>query len=245
MRGLSALFLAAGLMVKAIEEIGVADLEPAVLENQLVPWTSEASPPQMSEFVQLFHAVDSLNTRHQPYILQFVGSVPGEGVSTVASSFVEIAASQAGNPVLLIDCNPSTGDADNSVSLIDSFLQTGRINEAVQAAPGRLGIGIARLSTAKDARLNINAASLGNLFKLAKKIFPIIVLDCPPASLAPESLALTRFCNCTVLVIEAETTSRKVVAETKQAIERFDGRLIGAVFNRSKNYLPPWLDSWL
>jgi Mrp family chromosome partitioning ATPase len=232
-------------MIKAVEDIGVADIDAVTADSQLVPWTPDASHPQISEFVQLFHAIDSLNSRHEPYVLQFVGSVPGEGVSTVASSFVEIAASQAGNPVLLIDCNPSASNAAGSLSLIDAFLQTGRINEAIHAAPGHLGIGIARLSSTKDARLNINAASLGNLFKLAKKIFPIIVLDCPPATLSPESLALARFCNCTVLVIEAETTSRKVVAETKQAIERFDGQIIGVVFNRSKAYLPRWLDGWL
>ena len=83
------------------------------------------------------------------------------------------------------------------------------------------------------------------LFDLAKKSFPIVVLDCPPASLTPKSLALARFCDGTVLVIEAETTSRPTIAETKQALERFDGQIIGIVFNQYKTYIPRWLDRWL
>jgi protein-tyrosine kinase len=232
-------------MIKAVGDIGLADIASAISDNPLIPWASDVMLPQIPEFVQLFHAINSLNTRHQPFILQFIGSVPGEGVSTIASSFVEIAASQRGNPVLLIDCNPSAATAGGAPSLIDAFHETGSINAAIQAAPGHPGIGLARLSTAKNARLTINAASLDNLLKLAKNDFPIVILDCPPASLTPESLALARFCSCTVLVVEAETTSRKTIAETKRALERFDGNIIGVVFNQYKTYIPRWLDHWL
>ena len=151
--------------------------------------------------MQLFHAISTLNANHQPYVLQFTGSVPGEGVSTIASSFVQIAASQQGKPVLLIDCNAPATKAASSPSLIDAFHETGSINAAIQPAPGRPGIGLAQLSTEEDGRLNIDAGDLRKLFELAKRAFPIIVLDCPPACLTPESLALARFCDGTVLVI--------------------------------------------
>jgi Mrp family chromosome partitioning ATPase len=58
-------------------------------------------------------------------------------------------------------------------------------------------------------------------------------------------LALARFCDGTVLVVEAETTSRQSVDETKQALERFDGQIIGVVFNHYKSYIPRWLDRWI
>jgi Mrp family chromosome partitioning ATPase len=232
-------------MIKSVEEIGLADIDTALPDNQLIPWASESTPPCIPELVQLFHAINSLNTHHQPYMLQFVGSVPGEGVSMIASSFIEISASQCGYPVLLVNCSPKAANTDRTLSLIDAYLQTGSINQAIRPADGHPGIGLARLSTKKDARLNINAASLGDLFKLAKREFSIVVLDCPPASMSPESLALARFCNCSVLVVEAESTSRKMVAKTKQALERFDGNIVGVVFNKYQSYIPRWLNNWL
>jgi Mrp family chromosome partitioning ATPase len=227
-------------LIQAVEEFGRARV-PEV--PSIAPEPAEAAS-RIPELVQLFHAINALNTHHQPYVLQFIGSVPGEGVSMIASSFIEIAA-QRGKPVLLIDCNISDGDAAAPPSLIDAFHETGSIDAAITAAPGHPGIGLARLSTAEDSRLEIDSADLRKLFELAKQSFPIVVLDCPPASLTPESLALARFCDGTVLVVEAEATSRPAIAETRQALERFDGQIIGVVFNRSKNYIPRWLDRWL
>ncbi len=231
-------------MIKAVEELGRAEIDSVSRDKRLVPLASNA-PPRVPQLIQLFHAISTLNANHQPYVLQFVGSVPGEGVSTIASGFVQIAASQQGKPVLLVDCNAPAPQAVPSPSLIDAFHETGAINAAIQPAPGRLGIGYARLSTAEDGRLNIDAGDLRKLFELAKKAFPIIVLDCPPACLTPESLALARFCDGTVLVIGAEAASRQTIAETKQALERFDGQIIGVVFNQYKTYIPRWLERWL
>jgi Mrp family chromosome partitioning ATPase len=231
-------------MIETVNEIGLADIE-APPDGRLIPLDLDAAAPRVPELIQLFHAVSSLNANHQAYILQFVGSVRGEGVSTIASSFVEIAAAQQGDPVLLIDCSPGAEPVAGVLSLIDAFRETGSVIAAIQAAPGRPGIGLARLSTAKDARLNVNAANLSALLKIAKQSFPVVVLDCPPVSLVPESLALARFCDGTVLVVEAETTSRKTIAETKQALERFDGQIIGVVLNQCKTYIPHWLNQLL
>jgi Mrp family chromosome partitioning ATPase len=227
-------------LFKAAAEFGRAKIS----DNPLMPPESSAPPARIYELVQLFHAINALNTHHQPYVLQFMGSVPGEGVSMIASSFVELA-SQRGKPVLLVDCNPSAAGTTAAPSLIDTFHETGTIDGAIHAEPGSPSVGLARLSTAEDARLNIEATDLRELFDMAKKSFPIVVLDCPPASLTPESLALARFCDGTVLVVKAESTSRPTVSETKQAIERFDGQIIGVVFNRYKTYIPHWLDRWL
>jgi Mrp family chromosome partitioning ATPase len=223
-------------LIKAVEEFGRAKI-PADPADPVAP------PARVSELVQLFHAISALNTHSQAYVLQFIGSVPGEGVSMIASSFIEIA-SQRGKPVLLVDCHSREGDA-TSPSLIDALHETGGIDSAIEAAPGHPGISVARLSSAEHARLDIDPADLRQLFELAKKSFPVVVLDCPPASQTPESLALARFCDGTVLVVEAEATSRQTIAETKQALERFDGQIIGVVFNRYKTYIPRWLERWI
>ena len=113
-------------MIKTVEELGRAEVASVTLDKRFAPPASDAPPPRIPELIQLFHAINALNTHHQPYVLQFMGSVPGEGVSMIASSFIEIAA-QRGKPVLLIDCNPSAAEAAAAPSLIDAIHKTGSI----------------------------------------------------------------------------------------------------------------------
>ncbi|SFK74584.1 CpsD/CapB family tyrosine-protein kinase [Methylocapsa palsarum] len=231
-------------IIEAVGTLGRAKV-PLISEERPAPPVPGGNPTpalRIPELVQLFHAINSLNARDQPYILQFIGSVPGEGVSTIAASFVEIAASQRTKQILLIDCNPASGAATQPPSLIDAFHETGSIDAAIRTAADHQRIKLARLSTAEDARLGIDAADLRRLLELAAKSFPVIVLDCPPAIQAPESLALARYCDGTVIVVAAETTARSVIDQTKRALERFDANIIGMVFNQQKNYIPRWLD---
>jgi Mrp family chromosome partitioning ATPase len=241
--GLFRRFLATNkAIIEAVEELGRAKV-PLIPDEPQAPPAPDPTPPlRIPELVQLFHAINSLNAQDQSYILQFIGSVPGEGVSTIATSFVEIAASQRTKQILLIDCNPSSGDDSQPPSLIDAYHEAGTIDAAIQTAAGHQRIKLARLSTAEDARLGIDAADLRKLFELAAKNYPVIVLDCPPVSRAPESLALARYCDGTVIVVAAETTARPVIDETKRALERFDANIIGMVFNQQINYIPRWLD---
>lgn len=229
-------------VMEAAEELGRAKV-PLIPDEPLNSPAPDPTPPlRIPELVELFHAINSLNAQDQPYILQFIGSVPGEGVTTIAASFVEIAASQRTKKILLIDCNPAPRAAAQPPSLIDAYHEAGSIDAAIQTVPGHPRIKLARLSSAEDARLGIDAVDLRKLFELAAKSFPVIVLDCPPVSQAPESLALARYCDGTVIVVAAETTARPVIDETKRALERFDANIIGMVFNRQKNYIPRWLD---
>jgi Mrp family chromosome partitioning ATPase len=201
------------------------------------------------EFLHLFHAIKALSTPNKSFVLQFVASVHCEGTSTAASGFVETAATHSRKPVLLIDCTPIGGKAapfrSSMQSLIDTFYETGAIDNAIQPAPNFPGVMLSRLSGADDGLLNIDSGDLSRLLDLARQAFPIIVLDCSPATEEPESLALARYSDGTVLVVRAEVTPRPLVAETKQSIERFGGQLVGVVFNRNSIYIPRWLQGWV
>jgi len=235
-------------MIKVLQAIGRA--RTGLVPTERIAAGSAALKPasirRASEFVHLFHAVNALNPKDQPFVLQFIASVHREGTSTVALGFVEAAASQGAKPILLVDCNPAGETAApvrlSAPSLIDAFHETGAINAGIQPVPGFQRVALARLSAADDALLNIDCGDLRRLFDLAKQTFPIIVLDCPPATEATESLALARFSDGTVLVVRAEVTPRPLIAETKQAVERFGGQFIGVVFNQRRIYIPRWLD---
>jgi hypothetical protein len=235
-------------MNSLFKSLGVASFAPA--ERIATGALNPISVPRVPQFVQLFHAINALNTNDRPFILQFVASVHGEGTSTIATSFVEVVAgSPSAKRALLVDCNPDAeapARAKSLVpSLIDAFHEFGSVDVAIKWARGSPGVGLTRLSSGNDSLLNISAGDLRQLFDLVMQSFPIIVFDCPPAKEAPESLALARYCDGTVLVVRAESTPRPIVAATKQAVERFGGQIIGVVFNQCSTYIPIWLDRWL
>jgi Mrp family chromosome partitioning ATPase len=202
--------------------------------------------PSRPEFVRLFHAVSSLNSRDQPFVLQFLSSTKGEGTSTVAANFVRAATAEHSRWGLLIDCAPrgramTQRPRSNRPSLIEAFQSSGTIEAAIHAVPGNSAMMVARLAYSANPLVFIDAAELRRLFDLIKQTFPIIALDCSPVDECPDSLAMARHCDGTVLVVRAETTPRNAIVETRVAIDRFGGQLIGLVFNRCRTYLPAWL----
>jgi Mrp family chromosome partitioning ATPase len=73
------------------------------------------------------------------------------------------------------------------------------------------------------------------------KQYDYVVLDGPPIDEAPESIALSSKVDGVILVIDASRTRGKIALRAKKRIEESGGRLLGAVLNRRRYYVPDWL----
>jgi Mrp family chromosome partitioning ATPase len=69
---------------------------------------------------------------------------------------------------------------------------------------------------------------------------PVIVLDSPPAD-SPEAAALSRYCDGSVLVVQAGRTRQAEIETAKTLIERLGGQTVGVVLNRERSVLPRWM----
>jgi Mrp family chromosome partitioning ATPase len=208
------------------------------------PW-QHARPRRVPELVRLFHATNALNAEYRPFVLQFIGSTRGEGTSTLAAGFAMLAATERAKSVLLVDCGGAPNRAavtdHEGPSLIRAFQETGSTDSAIQPVPAMNGLAVATLARSANPLLELDGGELRELWDVTKRRYPIIVLDCPPASTDPDSLGLAQYADGTVLVVRAESTRQAVIGATKEAIERFGGQLVGVVFNRRKTYIPDWL----
>lgn len=207
------------------------------------PITGEADgvwPPrdtdlrQMPEMIRLFHAIQALNAESRPLALQIVSSRSGEGTSTVAAGLARVAAAERGNPVLLVDAAGQTSDRR-------PMLFDGSEGSGVWASPHDADLHLARLRIQPAILKTFSAAELQRRLQLLHEQYPLTVIDCPPVSESCDALALSRCCDGTILVVCAETSRREVVSAARDAIERMGGRVIGAVFNKRKMYIPSWL----
>lgn len=212
-----------------------------------VPECRESWPPcavgvlQTPEILRLFYAIQATNADSRPIVLQVLSSVQGEGTSTVASGLARVAA-EHGASVLLLDAGYHADSRYPAV--IEVSCSSGHIDNAVRSSFHQR-LFLARLAGEPESLRSFAAADLFSLLQELKQQYSFVVLDCPPTTKSPDSLALSRCCDGTILVVRAEITRRAVVTAAKDAIERFGGHVIGLVLNRRHMYIPSWLYRFL
>jgi Mrp family chromosome partitioning ATPase len=203
--------------------------------------TRERPPFQLDpDLVMLFYSIDAMRSDDEAFVLQFIAATPGEGTTTMAWGFAVAAALERSQPVLIISCDNQ--EAAGAVpTLIDAARDRGAIEEAIQPVEPMKRLFQARLSSTANPLLEIDGADLRELFAELKDTFSVIVLDCSAATIASDSLAISRYCDGTALVVRADHARRQVINWTKSSIERFGGNVIGTVFNDRKKYIPDWI----
>jgi Mrp family chromosome partitioning ATPase len=193
-------------------------------------------------FVQLYYALEARRTSStSPMTVQFVSPSPGAGVSTVASGYACVAAMGRPTPVLFVDASCRSGRhtiaASNVPPLVEAF-ECG-INLSEATVPARNGENLlwARLCDHPDALLELGGDRLQDLFSLLSSMHQLIVLD--SASIErPEAAVLSRYCDGSLLVLEAGVTSQAQVDIACRRLKQFGGLAVGVVLNRERHSLP-------
>lgn len=221
-------------------------MEPAGPAGGVLPEPEPRLPEQPErarELVQLYYAIDSRRADNGPLVLQFVAATAGEGTSTVARGFAAVACAERSQPVLYVDCDSgrTSMPGDPESSLIAAFKAGQPIKGATVPVPDIANLSRAVLSPNPHPVLSLEAGEFRRLIDAVRNDFAITVLDTPAAMTTPDSVALSRFCDGTILVVRAETVKATLVESAKREIERAGGQLIGAVLNRRRMYIPDWL----
>jgi len=218
-----------------------------------------------ADFVQLHYAIEALRSEARPVVLQFVSAGAGEGTSTVATGFAAVAASERPGAVLVVSCgepaaNVARADAGRGFVAgagpgatgapagLPSLIEAAAAGQAASAAVWRdgahAGLLRARLGMSAHPLMEIGSDALRRLLNGLGERYATVVLDCAPAS-SPDSAALSRHCDGTVLVVRAGVARVSAVRQAHVAVERAGGHVVGVVLNRRRRALPPWLDRLL
>ena len=210
-----------------------------------------------SDFVQLHYAIEALRSEDRPVVLQFVSSSAGEGTSTVVAGFAAVAASERPGAVLVVSCGGTDADAARAgiggsaggepaglASLIEAVAAGRQAEAAVWRDAACEGLLRARLGVSAHPLLEIGPGALRRLLNGLGERYATVVLDCAPAT-SPDSAALSRHCDGTVLVVRAGTARVAAIDQARIAVERAGGHVVGVVLNRRRRPLPPWLERLL
>jgi capsular exopolysaccharide synthesis family protein len=196
------------------------------------------------EMVTLSRSIDALLETSPKKVLQFIGSQPGEGTSTVVRDFAMVSAAKLGKTVLLLDADTRSPIQYLSFNLQPEFgwEEILRNKRTFKKAICRIGKTSLYVYPTPPGSASLPKAlfspGIKEFWEEAKEKFDLILIDSAPASASPDGIALSRFMDGVVLVLSADKTRKPVAESLKNQILQNGGNLLGMVFNNRRYYIP-------
>lgn len=177
----------------------------------------------------------------------------GDGVSTTAHNLATALASGYMTKVLLVDLNPNMRNANTSksgasndiLSLIENVKslpkqQDDHLPNTLSATPGEIFVVASKPGLVCSSNL-VQSESFKNLIDLFKAQFDYVILDAPPVSASSGCLALGAQVDGVVLVLRSEHTRQGVAKNAREQLEDAGAKMLGAIINMKKYYIPAFI----
>jgi succinoglycan biosynthesis transport protein ExoP len=79
----------------------------------------------------------------------------------------------------------------------------------------------------------MDSDAMREFLKEQRDVFDFIIVDCPPALVVSDSLALAPLVDAVLVVADAKVTDRDTIDLLRDQIEQVGGKIVGSVLNRS------------
>lgn len=173
----------------------------------------------------------------KPYkTLLVTSAAPMEGKTTVAS-YIAVAMAQAGQKVVLVDCDMrrprihKVFDRTNDLGLTSALLEIGALDEAVaETRIPNLSVLCCGPIPPNPAEL-LHSESFLRVLDALKRRFDRVVIDSPPVVPVTDATILSTRVDAAVLVVRAGKTTKEFGKRAVRSIRGVGGNLVGAVLN--------------
>ena len=226
-------------------DLGVRESAPtspeAVSEELFLPLTLGLESEK--EMVTLYQNIEAPVGQVRKKIIQFLGSHPGEGTSTIAWDFARFVASRLGKKVLFLEgdtANPSGpfSGGGRRVSL-EETVHRGEEVEKAFAHSKETGLSVGLVAREEGSLIHfLESEDRAPVWDRLKEHFDLVVIDSPPLSASSAGLVFCRRADGVVLVLEADRTRGPVAEKAKEQIQKNGGNILGVVFNKRKFHIP-------
>jgi len=203
------------------------------------------------EMVGMHRNIDSLLRDSPRKILQFIGSSPSEGVSTIVREYAALAVAKMGKSVLILDAAQGNGDQRNFFRINNNRGWDEAVTDfdAIEKTICRIGdsnLYVSCLSHPPGTiRQLFDSYRFKDFYECLKMRFDLVLVDSSPVTTAIDSIALSRCADGVVLVVEAEKTRWPVAMSVKESIMKNGGNILGMILNKRRFYIPKYIYSRL
>ena len=217
------------------------------LPEILLPKDTGPQPPGQEigeQMLTLYQSIDILLPQVKQRTIQFIGSRPGEGTSTIAREFARICATQIGKSVLLLDGDRHQSTQGHFFGIhkkygwIDAMVKAGSVDEAIHQI-GECKLFVSPSSNSSTSTPEIfDSPRFEGFWRSLRARFDLILIDSPPFTVSPDGLAIASRVDGVILVVEADKTRWQTAKNVKERITRIGGNILGIVFNKRRYYIP-------
>ena len=188
---------------------------------------------------------------HEPAVLRdlmVVAAQHAEGTTTTAALFASTLAKRKKLDVLLVEANFRTPALEQvfPIQRNGGFaeLVDGRktIEQVVQATPQPQLFVVTSGHYETSVTNVLESPSLSEVLARLHERFQFIVFDAAPVNVYTDALILGPRVDASVFVIEADRTRIDEVQRAKRQLERAGTKMLGALLNRRKSYVPAFLE---
>ena len=176
-------------------------------------------------------------------VIMITSSVPGEGKSFIASNLA-VAFAQADEKVLLMDCDLRKGRLKKifnvppeSKGLSDLLINKSWKNEFSnyinKTEVKKLDVMISGSYPPNPSEL-LASNRFEELLNELKKIYNIIIFDCPPIVGLNDAMVLAKKSDRCLLVANVQKITMDVLEESKNELEKMGVKIIGIVLNETE-----------
>jgi len=184
-----------------------------------------------------------------PFILGCFSCSAGAGSTTVAKQLARLLAAEKEGEVVLVAARlRADGSAagaqggDLAPGFTEYLMGQASLDEIVRKSPGEQYLSIpAGALNLRSAMPGEFSARLEAFSQESKRRFDAVILDFPPNDSLPDALSLSSSTDGLVLVLESGVDTWEAAAAAKKTVEKSGGRLIGAIINKHRHYVPAWL----
>jgi hypothetical protein len=205
-----------------------------------------AAPSELEEcLMALYRRLESMLEGTPSRVLAFVGVPNGEDSSRLVNLLARTVAYRLHRDVLLLSADPKPGK--------DIIVSDARLREITRglgrSGPAeRLGeplLVTRRVNAVELALPFIQGAEVENPIPEWRENFDLILLDMPPVGISPSTEVLCSIADGVVLVIEAGKARWQAARHGMEQIAGLDGRVLGAILNKQRHYIPDFLYRYL
>jgi protein-tyrosine kinase len=198
------------------------------------------------EMVQLYQSIRSQLKDPESMIIQFVGSLRGEGTSSIALELARTVALKFSKRTLLFRADWLNDPLceqlmNNGTKSIEGIAQNGLLlDEAVSCLSADLFQCF--ISAGQELSPGVyDLPGMKQVWQQLRERFDVIVVDSPPVSSCADGLTICREVDGVILVMKAESTRWPVAMAAKEKIIKNGGKILGFVFNDRRFYIPGWI----
>lgn len=214
----------------------------AASDLDLPAWSAEHKIRPYSEALRdrLINYFDANNMVHKPKLVAVTSCGEGAGVSTVAAGLAASLSETGDGNVLLVDMNEANGAAKqffrgDLAYGIDEALEKDKRDDAM--VQDKLYV-VSESTSGRDQLPSMLPKRFKNLVpKLKASDYDYIIFDMPPVTQVSLTPRLSRFMDMTLIVAEAERTSKDVVKQAGALLGESKCH-VGVVLNKSRSYIP-------